>query len=48
MTVDSGLVGGGADLQDMVVSFLSHTPHATESITAPPNSHFIAVNVVSA
>ena len=59
MSVDSGLVGAGADLQDMVVGFLSHAPRATESITAPPsgrprscwqrsNSHFVAVNVVSA
>ena len=58
MSVDSGLVGTRANLQDVVVSFLRHAPRATESITAPPsarprscwqrsNSHFVAVNVVS-
>ena len=59
MSVDSGLVGARANLQDMIVSFLRHAPRATESTTAPPsdrsrsrwqrsNSHFVAVNVVSA
>ena len=59
MSVDSGLVGARANLQDIVVSFLRHAPRAKESITAPPsgrprtcwqrsNSHFVAVNVISA
>ena len=29
MSIDSGLVGTRANLQDMVVSFLRHTPRAT-------------------
>ena len=59
MSVDSGLVGARANLQDIVVSFLRYAPRATESITAPPsgrprsywqrsNPHFVAVDVISA
>ena len=51
--------GRRTNVQDMVVSFPRHAPRAAESITASPsgrprsywqcsNSHFVAVNVVSA